>query len=530
MTYRFGKIGLISMSLLAMAATVYGQTAPAAQDAAPAPSAGASSSSASALPTVTDSAPPQTVTVFGHKVAGDRGITQIDTHQADSCGFMNNYDPANEDIVQDYLKSFYGNYSSDVAYPDQTNAGANDPGVRFRDTSPYGDVSQDNAANSNTMYGLQIGSDGQPITGDDSDADGGGGNGACDPSDKAFAAGRSYIARNDHSLNDAFNAFDAKDYPKALDLFHKSYAKMGYDSAALMEGKMYLAGMGTKPDAKQAILWLRKVVEGRFGPDDEMHFNPDDPTYMNTRVDAAMTLAKIYMTGLGVPRDAAEARRWYIKADEFGYMPATHTVGEIYQYGYAGEKNVPKAVTYYKKAGTAGYAPSMYALGELYLAGDDGVTQDRKAGAQWLMAAAKRGHAGALYAIGNMYDLGDILPHDAQKAATYYKEAALKGQPDAEDAIGLMFYTGEVVGQDLPLARKWFTLAARQQNADAMFNLGAMLANGQGGDKDMALAFVWLTLAKEGGSDKAAPALAVIAPKMTADDRAKADAILNPKG
>lgn len=507
--YRWGMAGgLILAMALAGGGVSFGQT----QDPAAPPSA-------------TESAPPQTVTIFGKKrEKGDPTITHIETHDADSCGFMNNYDPANERVVQDYLKSFYGDYTSTTAGSMNDSSGANEPGMRFKDNSPFGNASEENAADHNTLPGMQVGatdSNGRPV-------DGEGDSGACGPSDKAFAAGRSYIARKDTSLKEAFAAFDARDYPKALELFRKSYTKMGYDSAALMEGKMYLAGMGTKPDTAQAVIWLRKVTEARFEPGDVLHFNPDDPTYMNTRIDAAMTLAKIYMTGYGVPRDASEARRWYVKADDFGYIPATHTVGQIYEYGYAGEKAPAKAFSYYKKAATAGYAPSMYALGELYLSGGDGVTADPKTGAQWLLEAAKRGHADALYAVGNMYDLGDVLPHDAQKAAVYYKEAALKGQADAQDAIGLMFYTGEGLGQDLAMARKWFDLAARQGNDDAMFNLGAMLANGQGGEKDLMLAYVWLKLAQESGNDKAGAAALVLEAKLSPEERGRAGAILNP--
>lgn len=512
---RLASVLALTSGLLALTPTGYAQVAQGA-------------SSSAAVNKVTDGQEAQTVTIFGKKPEkGDPTITQIPTHDADSCGFMNNYDPASEEIVQDYLKSFYGDYTSTIGGgATGDTSGADQSGVRFKDNSPFGNVSEDNAADHNTLPGMQIGAtgpDGQPVNGDAS-------SGGCLPSDKAFAAGRSYIARTDHSLKDAFAAFDAKDYPKALDLFRKSYEKMGYDSAALMEGKMYLAGMGTKSDAQQAVMWLKKVVEARFGPGDVLAFNPDDPTYMNTRIDAAMTLAKIYMVGLGgVPRDAAEARRWYMKADDFGYMPATHTVGQIYEYGYAGEKNLPKAVSYLKKAGTAGYTPSMYELGELYRRGGDGLTQDDKLGAQWLMEAAKRGHPDALYAVGNMYDLGETLPHDPQKAVVYYKEAALKGQADAQDAIGLMFYTGEVVGQSYDTARKWFYQAALQRQPDAMFNLGAMYANGQGGNKDLVKAYVWLTLAKAEGADQAAPALTAVAAHMSADERTKAEAFLQPK-
>lgn len=520
--HRWVSLTAVTLAFVTLTPASYGQAVPEAPPSPPSPPSPPGSTS-----NATDSETPQTVTIFGKKrETGDPSITHIQTHDADSCGFMSGYDPANEDIVQDYLKSFYGDYTSTTAGGGGDSSGANEAGVRFKDNSPFGNVSEDNAADHNTLPGMQVGAtdgSGAPV---DNAATAGG----CLPSDKAFAAGRSYIARTDHSLKDAFAAFDAKDYPKALALFQASFSKMGYDSAALMEGKMYLGGMGVKRDVPQAVVWLKKVTDTRFGPADVMVFNPDDPTAMNSRIDAATTLARIYMTGApGVARDPQEARRWYMRAHDFGFIPATHILAEMYQYGYGGEKNLAKAASYYKKAGEAGYTPSMYELGELYRTGGDGVARDDKLGAQWLLEAAKRGHADALYAVGNMYDLGDTLPHDQQKAAIYYKQAALKGQPDAEDAIGLMLYTGDGIAQNLPAARKWFAAAARQEQPDAMFNLGAMLANGQGGDKDLMKAYVWLKLAQMSGADQAAPALQAVEPKLTADDRVKAEAILNPK-
>ncbi|MBW8734753.1 MAG: sel1 repeat family protein, partial [Asticcacaulis sp.] len=204
--------------------------------------------------------------------------------------------------------------------------------------------------------------------------------------------------------------------------------------------------------------------------------------------------------------------------------------GQIYENGYAGEKSLGKAIAYYKKAGIVGYAPSEYALGVIYYNGGDGVTQDKKAAADWLYQAAKRGNANALFAIGRMYDLGEAMPADQQKAIVYYKEAALKGQPDAQNALGLFFYTGEIVGKDLIAARKWFIQAAKGGNADAMFNLGVMLANGEGGEKDMAVAYVWFKLAEDSGLEKAGAAAREIDGKLTPEEKGKANELLHPAG
>lgn len=461
-----------------------------------------------------------TVTIFGRKrPPGDITRAQIDTHSANSCGFMNDYDPNNEDIIQDYLRDFGEDQNGSNQAPGTDQSDPNQAGNTFKDNTPFGDVSQDNAANTNTLSALQVGQGGIP-----SEA-----SGACGPSDKAFAAGRNYIARTDTSLKDAFAAFDARDYARAVDLFKKSYDKMGYDQAALMEGKMRLAGMGGKPDTVQAVAWLKKVVEARFDPSrDVQAFNPDDPTYMTTRSDAAMLLGKIYLVAWGVPRDLRQSLHYYEKAAEFGYIPADEIIGEFYAYGSAGEKSMSKAVTYFTKAAHVGYAPAQYQLGVAYYNGD-GVTQDKQTAAAWLIEAAKHGNADALYAVGNMYDQGDTLAKDPAKAIVYFKDAARQGYPDAEDALGLYFYTGTAVAKDLVTARKLFAEAARNHSADAMFNLAVMMANGEGGAKDMASAYVYMRLAQQLGVDKAGPAAEELRGKLTPDERARADSVLKPK-
>lgn len=521
---RFGATSVALGIVLALAASVAAaQTGQAtqAQSSDPAPvQSGSSASSATSSPTIT---------IFSKRnLRRSPARAVIGTRSASSCGFMDTTNSANDEAVQDYLTGFYGEDANEMEEQSApTDPGGNDdtpqsPASRtFRDTSPYGDASRDPAIQGAAPAGL--GTPGSPGASQTPSS------ATCGPSDIAFAAARSQIARHDHSLADAYAAFDARDYPKALALFKASYNKMGYDVAALMEGKMYVAGLGTPRDMEKGIDWLKKATEGKFDPTTQaIRFSPDDPDYMNSPTDAAMTLAKIYVVGYGVPRNPAEAKRWYLKADAYGFVPASHIVGQIYENGYAGEKNLPKAVTYFKKAGIVGYAPSEYELGVIYYNGGEGVAEDKKLAADWLYQAAKRGNANALFAVGRMYDLGEGVATDTQKAVVYYKEAALKGQPDAQNALGLFFYTGEIVGKDLPTARRWFIEAAQGGNADAMFNIGVMMANGDGGAKDMAMAYVWFKLAEEVGLEKAGAAVKELDGKLTVEEKAKAEALLHP--
>ena len=440
-----------------------------------------------------------TLTIFGRRRVGkDPDTIRIDPSRASNCAFMEEYDPAYDSITQDYLDDF--NVRRDE---DDKNFAANSPGGNAR------------SGQRSTLPGMN----GELAPGEQGPA--------CSPSDRMSAAGRATIAKRDKSLREAFAAFDEKKYPEALDLFRKSYVKMGYDTAALMEGKMYLLGLGTAQNTEEAVMWLTKVADAPFDPArDVQKWEEDDPSYMSSRSDAAMLLGRIYLTGWGVDKDAKIARKWYTKADEFGFVPAAHIVGRMSETGIGGAVNMKDAVKYYTRAGTAGYAPSQYNVGVILYDGDEGVPADKKLAAEWWSHAAKRGHPGALYEMGRLYDLGEVVAVDRQKAIVYYKEAALAGQADAQVAIGTFFYTGEIVGQDHVIARKWFTAAAQQGNVDGMFNLAVMLSKGEGGPVDRAVALIWFRLAQAEGLEKAAKAGDVLEARLTPEEKARANTVL----
>jgi TPR repeat protein len=454
---------------------------------------------------------PTSVTVIGQRgSAGDSKLITaakskvLSRNLASGCNYMSAYSAAEDDVTQAYM--------SDRGLDDSASNDAD----RFREDSPNGDVSTATTASSivDEAPGSAIAAAA----------------GGCGTADRNFAAARNRIARKDKSLGEAFAAFGNKDYAKAQAQATIAYNKVGYDEAGLLLAQIQLYGLGTPKNTAQAIAWLKKVVEARFDPmRDMVKFDPKDPEVMTPRAEATLTLAKIYLRGMGTPKNPAEANKWFAKAVEIGFVPANNTLGMAAMSGFGGARDVRKAVGYFQKAAEAGYAPGQYNLAKVYYTGDDGVPQDMKLAGAWFAAAAKSGHAGALFAAGRMYDLGQGVPADPKKAIVYYKEAAVKSNADAQSALATYFYTGEVVPKDLVTARKLFAAAARQGQADAMFNLGVMSANGEAGAKDMAMAYVWLTLAKNSGHESAAAALKQIGPTLTVADHTRVDAVLKPK-
>jgi TPR repeat protein len=417
-----------------------------------------------------------------------------------SCAFIDEYNAFKDDVYQAYMSDFglENGLSNDVA--------------KASIYAPTGDVSiiQDGSSIS--------GNPGSPLTEGTN----------CSLADWRFAAGRQQILRNDKSLAQGYEAFDNGDFARARALFTTAWNKVGYEEAGLMLARINLYGLGQPKDGPKAVYWLDQVANG---PDDaarnRFRFDPHHPLAMSPKVEAAYTLARIRERGIGVPADPAQARRWYAKAADLGFVPALDILGRGLLAGRGGERDPAKGAAMLKQAGEAGYLPAAYHLGQAYYDGD-GVARDYGQAAAWFGAAAKAGMPAAMFAAGRMLDLGKGMPADPARALVYYKEAALKGDRDAQLALGTYFYTGEVVGKDATTARKWFAAAARQGQPDAMFNLGIMLSAGEGGAKDPALAYVWFSLAAKVGYERAAMGVRALGPSLTTADRRLADAILKP--
>lgn len=414
---------------------------------------------------------------------------------ASSCNFMAAYDPRYDEVTRRYMRDFAPT------------------GGTVSDVSPHGDASTGAVDTARAQR----------------DEFGNGAEGTCGRADRAFAAGRNHIARKDKTFAAGLAAFRAKDYPTAIAQFELHYKKIGTPEAALLMARIYLNNMGGKGDPAKAIYWYKQVAEARRNPSSELVvYDPAHPEALSTRTEAYLSLAQIYMLGLGVPVNPAEARKWYEKASDLNYSPATNTLAGAWLKGYGGRKDARTALSLYKKAGEEGYVAAQYNAGRMYYLGAEGVPQDLKAAGAWFVTAARSGHTGALYAVARMLDLGEGVKADPAKALVYYKAAALKANPAAQNAVATYFYRGDVVAQDLGMARKWFDVAAKKGEPDAMFNLAAMYLRGEGGDKDLSSAYVWLALSKQAGHEVPDGTLAQLRSRLSEQEKAKADAILRP--
>ena len=204
---------------------------------------------------------------------------------------------------------------------------------------------------------------------------------------------------------------------------------------------------------------------------------------------AQFDLGVRYRDGQGVPRDDAEAIRWFRLAADQGDGHAQRVLGFMSVHGR-------------------------------------GVPQDDTEAVRWFRLAADQGDAGARYNLGVMYANGQGVPRDDTEAVRWYRLAADQEYADAQFNLGFMYDKGRGVPWDDAAAVRWFRLAAEQGNAGAQYNLGVMYANGEGVPQDDVEAHMWYDIAAVRSSsedrDRWTRDRDAVAGRMTSDHVAEA--------
>ena len=164
-------------------------------------------------------------------------------------------------------------------------------------------------------------------------------------------------------------------------------------------------------------------------------------------------------------------------------------------------------------------------LGLMYGSGD-GVPKDLKEAAKWFRKAAEQGNALAQINLGLMYLRGKGADKDDKEAVKWLRKAAEQGIAAAQLYLGLMYGSGDGVPEDLKEATKWFRKAAEQGNAMAQYSLGVMYGEGSGVLQDDVTAYAWWDISAANGQEKARRFKDLAAKELTAEEIAKAEALI----
>lgn len=235
-------------------------------------------------------------------------------------------------------------------------------------------------------------------------------------------------------------------------------------------------------------------------------------------------LGRIYAGGLGVPKDAKAAAKWYelgAKKDEVHSLVA---LGKQYAVGDGVKKNKLKAANFFERAAKKGEAQAQYNLALIYAKGE-GRKQDVFAAAHWLKKAAENELVVAQYDLGTLYSLGRGVKKDLLKAAQWTGKAAQQGHSAAELEYAIMLFKGRGVKKDQQKAFQFFKSSASKGNPVAQNRLARLYAYGVATEPNPVEAAKWHMIARNAGISDMKMDLFIA--KLPKDMKAKAQAELD---
>jgi uncharacterized protein len=268
-----------------------------------------------------------------------------------------------------------------------------------------------------------------------------------------------------------------KNFSRGKELFERAAAG-NYAAAMNSLALIYLNGIGVPNDPAQARQWLDKAVALNYPR-------------------AATLIGVQYYRGRGIPQDYAEARRWYDRGAAMGDAQAINNIGWLIEHGLGTNADPADARRWYERAAQAGIVGGMLNLARCYVQGIGG-PRDPQGAYRWHLRAVDEGSPAGMVALGLDYARGEVVPQDFVQARAWYEKAAALGGPRAMNLLGFFNENGRGGPRDPVAARSLYQKAADLGDVPAMRNLARVYERGIGGPPDPAQASQWA--AKANGS------------------------------
>jgi uncharacterized protein len=300
-------------------------------------------------------------------------------------------------------------------------------------------------------------------------------------------------------LQNALGGLEApKDKPTALvDDAKKLYQKAVDAGQTSALNNLMLLRIATGDDAKASVEALEKAANSG-----------------NAR--ARITLAEMYLEGIGVEKNPELSLRWLERAQEAEPNEATFLIALIKE----AAKDELGAVNNLLKAAEGGHVPAMIYLGNKIINGK-GVQPNIEEARKWFTKAVEAGVNSAKVNLGVLSEVEAALESNKKdadkakvtelykKALAFYQEAADLKVAEAYNKIGFYHEKGLGVTKDETKAYEWYKKGADAGLAVSFYNIGVMLEEGRGVKaKDEAEAIKNFYTAAKAGLGEAQSALA----------------------
>ena len=205
-------------------------------------------------------------------------------------------------------------------------------------------------------------------------------------------------------------AAELKEFTETKALAEKGDAKAQHHLAYLLE-----EGLGTKPDATEAVKWCRKSAEQGYA-------------------EAQYYLAQTLRIGDGVAPDMKEAFQWYLKAAQQGHKEAEYSLSICYFRGDGVAADLKESRRWSLVAAEHGVPGSQCHVGLEFYGKTPDTAKDTLA-ARWFRKAAEQLHPGGAFFLGRCYLKGRGVPKDRIEGVAWMFTCAKEMSEDHQETL-----------------------------------------------------------------------------------------------
>lgn len=324
----------------------------------------------------------------------------------------------------------------------------------------------------------------------------------------------------------------------------KTAASRGDGQGALLLGLMLDRGLGTEPNADEALVWYKKAshnavsnfILGTYtslgkdtGLDKEEGKNLIQQSadagfsYANLNLavmkqqqkqaflpeldaakalgnsTASLLLADYYLSNASDQTQMQQARDIYQTLADRGDKQGQLKLAYMFEQGLGGAVDMNSAQKWYSISAEQAEPIAQYQLGHLYQMGWLDKAPDYELAKKWYQSSQAQ-FAPSAVALGFIYDTVD---DNYAQAASAYQIAVNQNNAYGLLDLGLIYEQGKGIPVDYQKAKDFYEKAAALGQSEAMVQLAGLYFNGLAGDRDEKAAVVWYKKAAEFGEQEA---------------------------
>jgi TPR repeat protein len=213
---------------------------------------------------------------------------------------------------------------------------------------------------------------------------------------------------------------------------------------------MYLNGIGTPRNANEAVKWFEKAGETW------------EPRSM-------ITLADLYLDGTKIEKNEEIAFKWYLRSAEIGNQKAQFQIATMYRDGIGTEQNSEESEIWFMR-----YSHSTLSAHQIFMADmlnkGIAVEGDYTQSVELFTKAVESGNLYAMFQLGLFYR-DSLKKQNMKLASEFFKRAADLGHMHSQLNYADMLFRGLGVEQNFEQSATYYKLASKNRNATAFLRL-----------------------------------------------------------